>query len=998
MSNTMSARSTTAAMQQAAAKGTSGNSTGGCKDCVKQGLAILPVVPTAVPMALRGKSAELSQLDNRFVADDLKAHWLALRSLPAGYLYVMKPDLTWDAYVVDADGMLRMTAPADAPASPSQQAPLSALCKRGGDNIPAQVIAIDPAKYATVWMAFSRFRWTPKVMRDYAANVGGCRDRRMSQLDVMAAAAGSLGANHKAVNAVKFGVPMGADVGAVVADYASDATCDALNKNIVTPIRHRAQQAAALATKMAQISARTQAKTGAIIALSDDLGIAMDVNAMRNAEVARMGAYMQSHQRERLVGDIILGFEQSFIANSQGAEWTKRYAKHYDGKKLRVDKSAYEAKVKQWNASINALSADVSVVLGEGKLKPSWHDFDPNDDQSARDRQEATAWCLHGSVKTASEQSLWDQWLGESPNDPYATLWGAVTALDPKLGEFLLGKQLPDVGKTDKLNDVAKNIREAVIDFRERLHKRQHEEALAILGTATASQIARVQLLNPALYKVAGLRMVVIASVRTEVTIAPAVVQMTQTRQAMMMAEATFGPPKAQITRLLDLEEGASKRVFVVGTNGVDAYAFESTTTVTRKVRAIEMWLPDEVAKQLRLPAPAGQLALPASRVNPFAGLVQFTKSRSGAFAWVGLMLQAMNLGNSLKDLKDDKVGDKTDATFGMVSGSLGVTGVMAEITAGAMKQMTTRFAVNAWAKVAFGGGMLAGLSAVADSVQAGTKAVDRSRAGDTDASIMYGFSSVALLVSGAAGFGGALAIGSTAGALTGALGFLAPLGTAAAAVPVWGWIVAGVIFLGIGLALVWQAIKDTDNPLEEWLKGSLYGHGPKRFTVKEEVDALNGVIYAMTVEADWSGDAWEWRNTEFWDDYDNFKFSISLPNAGADSVIDCKVTLSGNGGSKEIFHETIRPRVVGTQVLDPHMPMIGPASPRSSRMPSFIWWEPPAIRSSGERSLRYGGQLKIDDGQYQQAQVQISFWPNQQTMPDFVLPEAGQRMLVGKK
>ena len=81
---------------------------------------------------------------------------------------------------------------------------------------------------------------------------------------------------------------------------------------------------------------------------------------------------------------------------------------------------------------------------------------------------------------------------------------------------------------------------------------------------------------------------------------------------------------------------------------------------------------------------------------------------------------------------------------------------------------------------------------------------------------------------------------------------------------------------------------------MEEWLKGSLYGVGPKRFTVTEEMTALNGVVYAMTVEVDWSGDAWEWRNTEFYDDYDNFKFSINLPNASADSVIDCKVTLVG--------------------------------------------------------------------------------------------------------
>ena len=128
-----------------------------------------------------------------------------------------------------------------------------------------------------------------------------------------------------------------------------------------------------------------------------------------------------------------------------------------------------------------------------------------------------------------------------------------------------------------------------------------------------------------------------------------------------------------------------------------------------------------------------------------------------------------------------------------------------------------------------------------------------------------------------------------------------------------------------------------------------------------------------------------------------NFKFSINLPNAGADSVIDCKVTVLGKAKAKVVFHETIRPRVIGGQVLDPHIPMIGPASPRAATMPSYVWWEPPAIRNTADKGLRYGGQLKLDDGMYNEARVEISYWPDQKNMPDFVLPDTGQRMLVGK-
>src|SRR4051812_39211795 len=107
--------------------------------------------------------------------------------LPPGYVYVLKPDLTCVAYLVDAEVLLRMIPAAAAPAKPGDMQQMSEACKRKGDNLPAQVIAIDPKKHASVWLAFSRHRWTPKVLADYAANKDGRRDQRMTKVDVMAA-------------------------------------------------------------------------------------------------------------------------------------------------------------------------------------------------------------------------------------------------------------------------------------------------------------------------------------------------------------------------------------------------------------------------------------------------------------------------------------------------------------------------------------------------------------------------------------------------------------------------------------------------------------------------------------------------------------------------------------------------------------------------------------------------------------------------------------------
>lgn len=985
--------STTVAIQKASLQGTDADPSDGCKDCVKAGLAILPVVPLALPNALRGANAEVSSLERLLDAKDLKANWYAMRVLPSGYLYVLKPDLTWDAYLVDAEGLLRMMPAAAVPAKPGDMKPMSEACKRKGDNLPAQVIAIDPKKHASVWLAFSRHRWTPKVLADYAANKDGRRDQRMTKLDVMAAAAGSLGSGSKAANAVKFGVSMTPTPGQYVADYTGAATRELINKQCVTSLRSRGDQGAALAKKMAEISKDTQGKTGAIILLRDDLGVTMDLNTLRNAETGRLGAYMAQNQQKRFIGEVIMGFEKAFTQNGQVAEWNKRFKPKYNFGQIATDRKAFDDKAKPWEQRINAMSDDVASLNGSDALRSCWRDFDPDDDQSAKDRQQATAACLHGAVKTKAEEALWDQWFAEDPKDPYAMLWGAATALDPDLGAFLVGKQLPDVGKADKFADVTKNLLDVGKRFRDHLVKRSAEDALALIGLAMASQVSRLKILNPALYRVAGMRVLMVASARTTITVTPVFMAMTQTQEALMLAEAAFGPPQASAKRLLDIEMNSSKRVFVVGSNGVDAYA--ASTTTTQKLRVVELWLPDELAKDMpALPAPATRAALPPPRVNPYRALVQFTKAAPGALAWVGLTLQTLNLSNSAKDLADSGVSDKSDAYFGIVSGVMGVSGVMAEIAAGTMERMAGRFAATTVARIALLGGGLASLSAVAESVQMFVKAVNAANAGDVDAAGRYAVSGAAFLVSGACGLAASLAVASGAGALTGVLGFLAPVGAAAASIPVAGWIAAGVIFLGIGLYYLWQAIKHTDTPLEVWLLSSVYGTGTKRFTPAEETAALNDVMYAMTIEVEWSEDALEWRNTEFYDDYDNFRFAISLPGAGANSVIDCKVTLVGKEGKKQVFHETIRPMMLGNTPVDPHIPTMSAASPqRRVAPPKFVWWEPPRI---SDRGRRYGGQLKLDDDLYSQAEVQIQYWPDQVSMPNFVLPKSiDQRTLA---
>lgn len=994
MTTTATKPSTTAAMQTAASMGATDRPQNGCADCNKSGLAILPVVASAVPNSLRNTSAALKALDGRLDTSDLKEHWYVMRTLPAGFLYVLKPDMTWDGYVVDVEGLLRKTPVGMMPASPRDQQPMSQACKRSADNIPAQVIAIDPEKHASVWLAFSRYRWTDAVLTSYAQNTGGCRDKRMTKLDVMAAAQGSLGADSKAANAVKFGASMSASVGHYVADYADAATVSSLNRHLMIPLRSRVDHASSLASKMAAISAQTAGKTGAIILLGDVLGQAMDLNAARNSETARLAAYITNNHQKKFSGEVITAFEKAFTDNGQAEEWNKRYRPKYKAQQIKTDLATFEKTAKPWEERINGMSSDVATLNGSPSLKAYWRDFDPKSEASAKDRQHATAACLHGAVKTKEEQALWDQWFNEDPSDPYSMLWGAVTGMEASLGAYLVGKSLPDTGKLGSFPDITKNILEARNKYKDLLAKRAADDALAMIGIAMASQIGRLKLVNPALYKVAGMRVLMVAAARTTITATPVAIAMTHTQQAMMLAEAAFGPPEPSMKRLLDAESISGKRVYVVGSNGVDAYAWEGSQTTTQKVRIVELWLPDDLAKSMpALPSPTSAKPPPLPKVNPFSALVKFTKSLPGGFAWVGLLFQSLGLSNSAKDLMDASVTDKTDAYFGSASGILGVTGVMAEITAGAMEKMAGRYAATTIGKVAFAGGALASLAALGESVQLAVKAADRIQARDGDAASWYAASSFSIALSGLAGLGGSLALASAAGSLTGALGFLAGAGSAAAVVPVWGWIAAGVLFLGAGLVMLWQAIKATDTPLEVWLMGSSYGTGKPLGS--KEMSELNKLMYAMTIEVEWADDDFEVKNANFYDDYDHFRFSISLPGAGAHSVVECNVNLIGSGKCTKILSETIRPRMQGKVLVDPHLTVISAAPPASPNRaaPDFFWWEPPRISDGGKR---YGGQLKLNDALFSSVEIDIKYWPDQQNMPNLVLPAAGeQRTLV---
>lgn len=954
-----------------------------CKRCVRKGIAILPVLYAVAPKeAAKG----MSQLGGNFgagVTDKaLTESQYILRSLPAGYLYLLAPNNIWRGYQVDSQGGLQYypnLANEDMPDAPLAGT-VAAGCSRQARNAANQTISIDGDK-GPIWVAFSRHKWTKAVRKAHQASPA----KRMTKVAALDGSEFPHAVAATTDNLDKY-----------VASFNAQAV-KTINKSLPaeSALPDRSAQSMSLPLMMTINSGAAGKKNGLILALHDPIGITTTLNAVRNAKVGELASYQLAHGRERMIGDVILGFEQAFKQNGQAGEWEKRYVKkHYDKAKLIKDKTDGEKEVARFNAVITKRSADVYAWNNSAALLAVWHDFDPANDASAQARQIAFAGCIHGMGKTKAEQTLWNKWLADHPNDPYSPLWGAFTAMNPNLGEFLLGKQLPDTGKWDKFVDFGKNLNDIRERLTEILKKRQVEEANAIIGTAVASQLTRLAASDPALYRTVGARVMIIAVARTTVTITPVSFSLSETQHIVMLQQAVWGPPKAGLKRLLDAETQTGRRVFIAGMDGTVGFGYQQTST---KMRAVEMWLPQQEAQALKLAAPKAPLLLSES-VNPVRGLLRYTKSLPGGFAWVGLVLQAVNLNNTVGDMTRPKADNTADAWAGMVSGVMGVTGATTEIVAGAMSKMATRFAEQTVGRVAFGGGVFAGLSGVAEGVQMWFKALDRKNAEDSDAKNDYYVSSAAFIVSGIAGFGGALAIGASADIFAGtAFAFLAPTASGCAAIPVVGWIALGVIAAGVGVYFAWQALKDTDTALEVWLGKGYYGKFKDKYaSLKLELAALNDITYDVALEVEWKEDDWELVKKNFYDDYDKVSFKIRLPAATAESVIRCKFTLKGKAGSKLIFDETIRPVMRGGQAADPHVAEFRAASNNPVHSdPPYIWWVPPRI-ASGSPAI-YTGELRVDDSLYSSADIELEYWPDQAAHPELILPADSKRISTVK-
>lgn len=849
MSTTATRPNTTVAIAQASNQGSATRPKDGCKDCVKTGLAILPLVPAVVPKSLRGSSAELRSLDARFSSADLSAHWYVLRALPTGYLYVLKEsDNSWDGYVVDSAGLLRRTAVGKMPANASQAQPMSEACKRTGDNVPAQVIAIDPEKHAKVWMAYSRYRWTQALLNDYVADKNGCRARRMTPVDVVAAAANQLGKG----KAVENGASMSALVGSFAADYASSATRAELNQHLAEPLQARSEEAGSLVQKMADISKRTAGKTGCMIVLDDTVGVTAQLNSNRNRTVAdaaqAAGIGDAERARRRVVADVIEGIRLN-AQEHPGPWWDKNYGperflKHIDQGtwKTALDESA---RFKSLTAHIESLSGDYVVAKESDRWKAVQRfDFDPLDAQSALDHRDLVVMSVAGSGLTKIErEQVWYANLHRATEDPDNWLDRALLALQVDLIAYVAADQ-----KEDKAYDTAKGAaalsKEWAGDGLKNLSRfysavrqtRGANDAMAAIIESSAALMYRLSTDDPKAYHKL-IRSVTVSLITTaDLAPQPVVVKGAWQRITAFIQDIAAGHAKLTLGVPAQTAGSMSRGVYLATKGNLGAKGWQLSQAMDgavlldkpssrQEMGEVVAWVITKLQSGDQLNTKAlGQLGLrtvdlsapgPSSAFNPFfENHVKRMSARGDAILGAGaIFFQVQAFINAQKEYRKSPL----QGGIGMLTAVLSATAAGLEITAAVQVlrgQKALAVGPMVWA---------ARFSLAAGLVEGAYLAVKgfNKRAEDKDSAYWTMGSGIFAAAAGVASYGAGMA---AAAGLAGGAGSATVLGLSMGPV---GWALLAVALIGAAIYFTWQAWATDDQnllPVEYWLDNGTFG------------------------------------------------------------------------------------------------------------------------------------------------------------------------------
>lgn len=479
-----------------------------CKACQRSGLPILPLRAALVPNEPGAVPANTT---------------LGLRTLRAGYLYVLLDHLIWHAYQVTPEGYLRQFDPYAPPVA--NPASLASACVAADHDAPASFINIDTQKYATALLAFANDPWPASVLSAYKR---GHADQRFQPLDLAVARN----------NPASVGLAITADdlqVDKHVFEYRERQSA---GLNSVHGFHSRATRCTALSGFLRNAIPRHQLEQGILaLVLDDSMGLVQEYNHLRNDWAQARQQWMSEPERayqqqtsqillairalnrdraeqqtapvhEAMTGDgppvfVDPATERERIVKQHAQDFNARLEERYDEPKRAAFEAAYEQELARFQSNIDQTAlAYAQACRSQRFVRIEQYDYDGNDPASAQAYSEALALCLRGGISEAmpvegSEDNaptavLWREWLG----NPQSPIYRALLRRD----QHLLASLLPSfsaTGDTD-WNDSGKlyaAVTQAILsDEGELLVRAPLKDAMADLLGALNAASARLQM------------------------------------------------------------------------------------------------------------------------------------------------------------------------------------------------------------------------------------------------------------------------------------------------------------------------------------------------------------------------------------------------------------------------------------------------------------------------------------------------------------------------
>jgi len=968
----------------------------GCKACERKGIPIFPLRVAAVPKGLLNSNWQPNVPDQGVDLQGGEFKY-ALRTLRAGYLYVLLDNVVWQGYEVTDEGHLRQFTPLAMPEGESIR-PLTRVCRTQNHEIVAGFINIDE-KCQHAALAFSSDPWSKEVLQAYAN--GKCPETRFTHIDVSALKANPANVPAARImdsslvmlkqNVAEFAVNHLPNIGDMENGISGGA-------HGFYPRMDRNKQNA-LSDHISRMENQYECKNITAVVLNDAVGVVQELNIGRlqliEAYQAQIGKpeILHKHFISEAIARYMRSLEEVITKNSEARyerpssgypmafnevmskenvaklsfnEQYERLKKSYN----EADRAAFAAQYKlnadYWKRRIKAVGGDLAIWYQSRKwLDVIKDDYAPERYPTSWAKQFATITaCIQGGATDQEMDNVWKEWI-KLPNSPaYAGLLvNQPSALESLYNSGANYSNLKTFAGSDEIGNYLKSpwIQNAIAARLTALSGSASRVMLKLDDTARAGYSHMVEGsiyattgYQPILFKIETVVGKAQQYIRELGLLSPAMVENKTPFAAISRGGATSAtealmaitdkhllerPVTLYLSSLKSLEEQRIPLNKHAGTN-------------PEKVAVEPLGNPKQIPRFKGVNVADIVFDTDINRVN----IEKVMKERASRYAsgnGLGIILSAGMLclqlndwNTNAKNLKN-AIGDDMDLRLKYYINRLMVLSASAEIAGFgrmlALKNNAETLGANYVHPLIKAGGVIAGVSSIVDGVRIAILSQNASKAGDEEAATLYGLAALVTITGGSI---------STVGAVLGLFTLFGPTGI-------------GAFLILSGTLIALQADQLRSTAFEVWLRRCCFGiprHQDVRWyannleDLKDALTAFNAIVNGMVAEVGFGG-LYDIQGTH----YTKLAIHLSFP-AGKEATSAWELRLTAGAENTLMLAETHN---------------IPAKADNRQQAPASTFLSQDYQRSVQDNTLDIRAEIWVNENRYKNATLEINYWPD---------------------